>query len=336
MTEKELQIWKKIYLVAMAIAELEPWSHFREEDTFACILQDQKTALFFSFLQKSSGQSGIACYVGDANYAAARKRLFGPNPKKEPVFFLQTALIGLWGDREEVSPAGRSILKELGFKCRGRGAWLHFDSYLPGRFPAPLSEEQASLLCAGLGPLYAMVEAVVVKGYHVGFDQGELLLWTSLQKEQFFRVDSLDLPFADTPAYSTFLVEEDDVVRRLRDTPSRAYSVELDWSVLDAPMRNGRKKFYPHFLIGVDSASSYIYCTKLINPYEDKCSILLNTLGTLVEEHGKPKKLYLSDPELEACLADFCQKIELPLVMKKNLPQTTWARKTFQRLAFHQ
>lgn len=334
MTDHQLKLWKQIYLLSGAIADLEPWRYFKEDDALSCVLEERKTALFFSFLLEGRGQYGIACYVGEGDYIDARRRLTGPNPKKEPVFFLQNAIIGLWGDREEVSASGRQVIKELGLKCRGKGSWLHFDSYRTGCIPGPLDDTQLELLCAGLGPLYTMVQAVVEKGQSAAFDRGEFLVWRSSQPERLFRANRADLPGYEEPADPGFIVRDDDMVFLLKSVPSRLYAVELDWGYLDFVMRNGRKKFYPRFLLAVDAASSFIYCARLVNPYEDHAAFLLDALTSLIAEHGKPKKLYLCDPELAACLGEFCEKIDLPIVMKKSLSQTTWARKTFWEKIF--
>lgn len=334
LSDRALDTWKQLYDCADAIAALAPWEKFQSGDTFACVLKAQKTTFFFSFLQTGSGQRSLACYLGHRQYCEARQRLTAPNSKNEPVFYLQNALIGLWGDREQLLAADRRVLKALGLSFRGRGAWPTFHVYRPGCLPAPLTEQQAALLLAGLTPLHTMVEAVVNQKQAVAFDRDEVLLWSDDQPDRFFRSSKAALALTAPLTYRPYRCPEDESIPALKALPSRLYAVEMDWGYWDFVMRNGQKKFYPRFLLAVDSASSYIYSAKLTSPYEDYYAFPLDTLRLLIAEYGKPKKLFLSDPELEACLADFCEKIDLPLTMKKSLPQTTWARKVFWEKLF--
>ena len=122
------------------------------------------------------------------------------------------------------------------------------------------------------------------------------------------------------------MVRDDPVLQKLKDTPQRAYSLELDWSYLPAPIKEGRKKFFPRMILVSDAASGFLHCSELLAPQIDAQNALLNVLGSMIEENGKPKKLYLCDPELECRLTDFCQKIGLPITMKKRLPQINQAR----------
>lgn len=327
MTDHEREQWQIAYWAAINIAEYDPWSDFHEEDPFLFLMEDQKTTLSFSFLYPTPGQCGIACYVGDRSYALARERLFGPNPKKEPVFYLQNAIIGLWGNRDEVSSANYRTIKELGLPCRGKGSWLHFDVYEPGCFPRPLNTQELELLASGLGNLLMMVKGLHETNKLDVFRQGNLLLRTYDPEEDLYQLHLLPQHLLPTAEHPRFVVHNDSVLRQLKDTPQRAYSLELDWSYLPAPIKEGRKKFFPRLILISDAASGFLHCSDLLSPQNDSQNALLNALSSVIEAHGKPKKLYLCDPELEGCLADFCQKIGLPITMKKRLPQISSARK---------
>ena len=327
MTDQQREHWMQIYFAALQLADTyEPWNTFAEEDPFLFLMEDQQTVLYFSILSELPGQCGFACYVGDQAYAMARQRLFGPNPKKEPVFYLQDAIIGLWGNREDVSSANYRIIKELGIPCRGKGGWLHFETYETGRFPRPLNDRELELLASGLGNLFMMVKGLHETDKLDVFQQGNLLLRTYDPEADLYHLHLLPQHLLPTASYPHFVVGEDPLLRQLKDTPQRAYSLELDWSYLPAPIKEGRKKFFPRMILISDAASGFLHCSELLPPQTDMQNALLNILADIIEEHGKPKKLYLCDPELECRLADFCQKISLPITMKKRLPQINQAR----------
>ena len=112
--EKErLEKWREIYNFAQMIAAYEPWELFAEENTFALVPKGTRNEHYFSFLAESSGQCGIAIYPSGNTYVAAQFRLHGANPKREPLFDLQDAVILLWGDREDVSKDNYELIKAL-------------------------------------------------------------------------------------------------------------------------------------------------------------------------------------------------------------------------------
>ena len=130
-SEKIKKKWLRLYEVAQQIRDMQPWNDFSEDDKFSYIWKDKSKTVLFSFIGESIQKCGIACYTCEEDYIRARVRLTDKNIKQEPIFMLQNALICIWDDREKLSKENYELIKELGFKPRGKGAWLHFD-YVPG------------------------------------------------------------------------------------------------------------------------------------------------------------------------------------------------------------
>lgn len=64
------------------------------------------------------------------------------NLSVEYAMFNQKNLTCYWGNREELSEKQRKIIKELGYKYRGKNQWLYFQSYEPGYYPYNLNQEE--------------------------------------------------------------------------------------------------------------------------------------------------------------------------------------------------
>ena len=327
MDDNSRQLWRELYFLAVTIAEFEPWDLFSEELPFVMIQEDQETTLLFSFLLPSSGQCAIACFVGEEAYTSARKHLTGKNPKEEPVFYLQTAMMALWGDREEVSPANRRRIKALGIRCRGKGGWLHFQSFQPGLAPEDLTEEQAVLLRDGLGNLLMMVQAAAQGKLPVNQEAGDFIMRFYDPDDHLYHTGVFPHMEFDQETFDEVLLDEDDFTRQLKAMPHRAYDLEMDWSYLPTPMKKGRKKFFPRLLLLTDGGTGHVYRSELLSPQEDIYNQVLNLLGEHIEECGKPKRLLVCDQELAGYVQDFCRVVDLPMVQRKNLPETNRARK---------
>ena len=322
-------LWRQLYFLANAIAEFEPWDLFSEDLPFVMILEDQDTSLFFSFLLPSAGQCAIACYVGDGAYTTARKLLTGKNPKEEPVFYLQTAMMAIWGNREEVSSTNRRRMKEVGIHCRGKGGWLHFQSFQPGQAPGDLTKEQAILLRDGLGNLLMTVQAAAQGKLPMDQAVGNFIMRFYDPDDHLYHTGVFPHMEFDQETFDEVLLDEDDFTRQLKAMPHRAYDLEMDWSYLPTPMKKGRKKFFPRLLLLTDGGTGHVYRSELLSPQEDIYNQVLNLLGEHIEESGKPKRLLVCDQELTGYVRDFCRVVDLPMVQRKNLPETNRARKFF-------
>ena len=107
-------------LYASRVVSYNPWSRFGEKDIFVFLTKDKKEEPFFCFLEETCGDYAIAFYRNGNECFNAQERLHGANPKKEPVFLLQNAIIFRLRNRKDVSKANYALLKELNIKCRGK------------------------------------------------------------------------------------------------------------------------------------------------------------------------------------------------------------------------
>ena len=231
MTNKLKEKWLHLYEVAQQIGVMQPWGDFSESDRFTYIWKDKSKTVFFSFIGESAQKCGIAFYIGEEDYMRARVRLAARNDKHEPVFMLQNALICLWDDREDLSKESYALIKELGFKPRGKGAWLHFDRYEIGYAPVPLDEKEVDLLTTAFENLHMMLRAIYEQGLDPEFDKGKNLVRWYEPKDKLYYTHpfEMDLP-KDIISHPIVTVYENDWMREVRSMKCADYSVELDWS----------------------------------------------------------------------------------------------------------
>ena len=65
----------------------------------------------------------------------------------------QNNLTCYWGNREEMSGEQRRIVKELGYKFRGRNQWLYFLSFKKGYFPYNMDQNEVRRMTSYLALL---------------------------------------------------------------------------------------------------------------------------------------------------------------------------------------
>lgn len=329
MTEKLKQKWLHLYEVAQQIGIMQPWEHFAERDKFTYIWKDESKTILFSFIGESAQKCGIACYTCEEDYARARVRLTEKNSKHEPAFMLQNALICIWDDREELSKESYEIIKELGFKPRGKGAWLHFDRYEIGYTPVPLDEKEVDLLTSAFENLHMMLRAIYEQGLDPEFDKGKNLVRWYEPKDKLYYTHPLDVDISrNIISHPVVTVHENEWMREVRAMKNADYTVELDWSYVDVIYddENGRGTF-PRMLLAVEPKNGFVLVNEMLSPSHNQPGIVFNVLDHFIERYGKPAEISICDEDLKGILTDVCQKVGIKLTVKKRLSALNNVRK---------
>lgn len=321
MRNNEKEKWMHLYDVVQEIGAMNPWEDFTAADRFACMWKDQSKTVLFSFIGASAQTRGIACYIGEEDYMRARIRLTMKNEKREPAFMLQNALICLWSNREDVSKENYALIKELGLKFRGKGAWLSFERYEIGFAPVPLTESDVELLITAFENLYMMLRAVYERGLDPEFDKGKTLLRWYEPKDDLFYTYPVEVDFPkEIGPRPVVIVQENDWMREVRTMKSAEYSVEIDWSYAGVLYEDelGRETF-PKMLLAVERKKGLILFNMMLPPSRSQPDVLFGMLDHLIEQHGKPTEIVVCDEDIKGILADICKKIGIKMTVKKRL-----------------
>ena len=328
MTEKLKDKWLKLYFLAQQIGAFEPWDDFEEADHFSYVWKDKSKAIHFSFIGEWIGQCGIACYTSDENYMRARELMKNGCKAHEPVFDLQNALICLWDDREDISNADYKLIKELGFKFRGRGAWLHFNKYEIGYEATSLDEKDIDLLITAFENLNMMLRAIYEQGLDPEFDKGHTLLRWYEPKDELYYTHPFKIDIPRTVIKRPIVTMQDNEFMRVcKKAPFANFSVELDWSYLPFPMKEGKEKaYFPLSVMMADAKSGMIIANELLEPDDDKIALTFEIFEYFAEKRGKPNEIFICDEDIKGIISDVCKRCGIKLTMKKHLPKISEAR----------
>ncbi len=328
MEKTELESWRGIYTALIAIGRHRPWDRFREKDPFVFQAQDRPEPFFFSFLSDSAGQCGIACYDTMEAYVRARARLRRRGQKDEPSFFLQDAVVCLWGNESELSAENLALLEELQLKPQGDNAWLHCQWFREGFWPIPVQgEETLSWLRTALENLLMMVRTVIEKGLDPKFELGNMLMrrWDARTQQYITFAAKNDIP--QKPEYPELVVYQNEFTKEMRETAGSGSTYALDWSYLPVRLQDEETEVIPRLLLAVDRDSGEVLRSDLFSPMSLKYSDVLDLMAELFREKGRPSGLLVSDRELEACLAGFARECGIPLKYQSVVPQIEDARR---------
>ena len=329
MTEKLKNKWLKLYEIANNISKFEPCNYFFPTDRFTFITKDNKESYLFSFFRLTENINAVACYLNEVDYMKAQKRLNTKNTKDEPTFFLQNALVCIWDDRNHLSKESYKLIKELGFSFRGRGAWLHFDKYETGYAPVTLNEKEVDILTEALGNLFMMLRAIFEQNLDPKFDEGNTLVrWFEPETNLYYTNPfKIDLP-TDIAQHPLVTLQETPRLIEVKNLTSKNHTVELDWSYIDVVCNDSNNRsIFPLLLLGVISETELIITNDVLEPSYNKFNVVINALDEVIELHGKPKQIKVSDEDLHNILFDFCKKTNIKLSLVSRLPALNKARK---------
>lgn len=326
MNEILLEKWRKIYLYANRIAELDPWSCLSETDTFVLIPKGKRAEHYYCFLQESCDRRAIAFYDRGLHYMEAKERLHGTNSKQEPVFWLQDAVIFILGDREDVSKENYALIKALDIKCRGRGAWPFFEEYRVGYAPRSVPDNLLDTLLDDLGNLWVMTRMVLSGTVQVDFPKGEIMLRYHSPADDLFYSKAHRLTLPSITKKLTVTMDDNEWLRRLRHKPSQG-TIALDWSYLPTTMIAGKEKLVPRLLLAVDTKTGVILKSGMLPPAPSNLDLLFDFLNDLMIDLWKPAAIEVCDREIESYISDLCQRANIRLVYRKHLKYINAARK---------
>lgn len=313
MTNKQKKKWEEVYANMLAITSLQPWEKIPESVPLIYHRKDCGEPVIFSIWGYSSDQCGVACYFSFHDYLWAMKRLKSKNLKNEPIFLLQNMILGLWGDREELSKENKALIKELGLKFRGKGGWLFFDTFKERCAPRFSTYEETVLLADALGNLCLMLEAVFKKGLEVDFENGETVhrssdddgVWHNAAVG-YKNIQEL-LPVT--------VISKSDQLDALAAMPAGSRTVEFDERCLPVPTRNDKTGvvYCPLLISAVDSKSGEPLVLRYVSYDEDREDALYEVIEEVAEKFGKPKQIKINDEFTRWSIGDFCEKAGIKL-----------------------
>lgn len=282
MEPKILEKWKEIYYYAGLIVDLDPWSRFDEKDVFVLKPKAKDEEHFFSFLLESCGRCTIALYRSGRAYCLARERLHGKNTKNEPVLMLQDAVIFVMGDRENVSKKNYAIIKDIGMKCRGKGAWPFFEKCQVGYAPREIPEEDLDTLLDDLGNLWMMVRMIVDGRVTVDFAKHEAMMRRYNPEDDTFYSYASKLNRPIKAEYDVVTVNNQEWLTNLRQIPAKG-SISLDWSYLPTIIKDEGAVIIPRLLLIVENRTGCILRATMLTPSNQPYEELIDELLQIID-----------------------------------------------------
>ena len=238
----------------------------------------------------------------------------------EYAMFTQTALTCYWGDRAELSEEQRRIIRELGYKYRGKNQWLYFMSFEPGYYPYNMSKEEVLRMTIYLTRLRTALQKFVESHNQVSLEYGNMLLFEFDKNGEVLYSDEALLPFIDFQ-FGMLELTDDELMNKLSKEPRCEMVLEADIIRMGVSVRDKqfRRPANPTLCLIMEEKSNMMVKCEMPEPEEDPLICMAEQLEEFILANGIPKEVRFSNIMVLAGLAHICKICDIRLTRVENL-----------------
>lgn len=248
--------------------ELAPWGWMTETDVFGVRDPETREIGFVSVMGMLGEHFGVSLYPNPgALYDFWALEEGGPEINPDALLEIPQLQVS-FEDRDQLENRDRKVIKELGFKFRGRKEWPMFRSYRPGFFPWFLEAEEARSLAEALDQLLEVVPGVREDRSLLTPDDESYLVRVPHQEggTRVWKDTVMEVP---PPEPVSIQIEMDpDTLEGLVSLPRSGHELEMDLFMFPTPIQGekGARPVFPYMLLTVDAGSGMVLGTELLEP----------------------------------------------------------------------
>lgn len=320
--EASLEQWRELYDITIEIKNMKPWEHLWDMDTITIMLPGIGPILC-SIMGRNGEFYGIGLYIGDEaidNFYKIAE--IGHNyPPRQLIRFQEDSCIMVYfGDREHLSNKEYKLIKELGYKFRGRNNWIYFHYYEKGYFPYLLNEDEVLLAIDILKNLKMALIAYLEQGLQVDFEDGMTLLREYDPKSKLWLSFEAPVYFPESNIVEIEIIDK-ALIKNLNKEKQTLQIWEMDIAHADLHFTDEafEKPIYGKFCIIVDKETGLIIESRVLSPFNDDIQEALDAVVSNIIEFKRPSKIQVRDELLYMYLVDLCEKTNIELEMNYNL-----------------
>lgn len=321
--EATIEEWKALYEAATRIHELKPWDVLWDMDIIGVQTgEDPESMAFYSILGKGGDCYGVAVYEGydGLNTLMMLTMQERMNLPLDYVMFNRQNLTCYWGDREELSTKQRQVIKELGYKYRGKNNWLYFMSYEPGYYPYNPDRDQVIRMTGHLKNLDIAFTQYKDTAAKVKFDDGNMFACLLSKDSKSWKCSEEPLPFLNFHIGS-LLITDEEVLADLARMPQANIILEADARPLGVSVADKKydRPANPSLCILAEAQSGIIISGEMTEPADDPMVELAETVIGFIFQHGAPKEIRVTNVIVEAALKQISEICKIKLRRVKRL-----------------
>ena len=324
-TKKEatLEEWRQLYEVATRLKELKPWELFWDMDLVRVKEEGDVHEAYASILGKGEGCYGIVMYEGLSGLnsflmLAMQERL---NLSPEFAMLSQNALTCYWGNRDELKEKERKIIKELGYKYRGKDQWLYFRAYNDAFYPDSFDQSEVLRMTHYFTLLEKAIKFYVLKDINVDFQSGGCYSFNYNKKNESFSAGEEPLALTMFQIGDIHIVDE-DLIHDLKQAKRSNQILDVEVTFLGAGVKEDEtgRLMNPKLCLVADSNTGLMIATDMLDARDEVATCLASGLVDFILSNGAPKEVRVTNVIVESYVKNVCEICGIKLRRVKRLP----------------
>lgn len=332
--EATLEQWKELYDVAIKIKELQPWQHLWDLNIVTLVLPGREM-IYNSVMGRDEGCYGIGSYISHKAinnfYDMLEREDF---PFEQMIRFQNDDIITCYyGNRDELTAKELKLIKDLGYKFRGKNNWIYFHSFKKGYAPFMLDQEEVLLETEILQHLYIALKAHIIEGLEVDFEKGNSL--TRIWSEEDDLWLNFEAPLMKPDAeYSAPIVNDEAFKLKVSTMDTTEQIWELDIAYINGTIRDKEYERPANIRMCVlaENKSGIMLDQNILTPDDDEAHIILDMFSSQMLNFGKPSKILVRDKVIYYIMRNLCDVAKIKLEIKGRLESIDFFLREFARM----
>ncbi|MBR0365668.1 MAG: hypothetical protein IJH94_02565 [Clostridia bacterium] len=317
MTEAGINDWKKLYEISSKLKEIKPWERLWDADIIT-IQQEDSEPCYCTIMGRAGECYGIGIYQGSDGLTRFMDIMDSRDMPPLQIVRHQKCLAVYWGDRAELYKKELDIIKELGYRFRGKNQWLYFRSFNPPYAPYILSKEEVVFLTEILTQLYEALCEYKENNISVDFENQQILLRSCVNGIWETNASEIELEYR---TYPCFAINDDVFMRKMQAAKSIRSEIEIDVAYLHGQIKDksSKKPAFIRCALIADRKAEQIIHQDMPTPDVDDDNVLANLFVNYIINMGKPKKIFVRDERNAHIISEFCEKLNVPVYISPCL-----------------
>ncbi len=327
-----LEEWRALYEAATAFKEARCWEWMHDSDLFGVMDPETGEVVYCCIMGELGEHYALGAYLGPDGLQSILDIMEDPDPLSPDFLLIQKCLMASFESREDLAKEDRAVIKELGFKFRGKNQWPLFRSYEPGLYPwfidawecrfLTLALQQALEISLRCRSSKAILEGDQPRTFLVRVPrmQGKNITWL----DQYLKAASV------VKKHVSFKITDELLLRKILTSGKRDQAVwEVDTFFAPFPVqeKKNERPYYPKVFLILDSSRDLILGHEMIKDLSQEGYRCIHYISDLMDELIIPSQIVVERDETYYLLKDLCRQLNIPLKKVEQLASIPCVRK---------
>ncbi|TDT61316.1 DUF7309 domain-containing protein [Fonticella tunisiensis] len=309
--------WRKLYDAAMEFKTLKPWNWMSSADLFAVKNPEDGEVAYCSIMGELGQVYALAAYIGSEgldSYLAIQSGMYEGNPE---AMHVQKCLMASFENREYLDKQDLKVIKDIGYKFRGKNEWPAFRTFEPGYFPWFLNSYQVRFLTVILHQAMEVALECKDNPHFLMNNETECLIRVPEENNGnlTWKNEIIELKVEGKPVMVPIYDNEIKLKRLKKQAKSKQGLWAVDWFYSPQPVAEGDRPYYPAVVVVIEGQTGQVIGFDISTKDEYLEKIQDKFIETMENLKIIPKTIYVEKQDVLLALEDITKPLNIEVIL---------------------